>query len=186
MKSFNLENSRYKLIIISIIAIILAILSYSTFTSMIDKEDISDTQKIGSLDFKVIQKDSNGNTVDINDIDIMPGDIYDGNLSILNISNQPFYVRVKIDKRVEDDLNDDVIDINYKNDHWKYRNGYYYYEDSLNINEKTEPLFDKIHFSKDMNNEYMNKKVYLDITVECIQSRNNSTSPLSAFGWSIE
>lgn len=51
--------------------------------------------------------------------------------------------------------------------------GCYYYNFPVAPGESTAPLFQAVHFAKEMGNEYQSCKVYLDISAQAVQSDNN-------------
>ena len=59
-------------------------------------------------------------------------------------------------------------------DNWTQgEDGYYYYNRPVEPGQATEPLFEVVHFAKEMGNEYQNCKVYIDVAAEAVQTANN-------------
>ena len=57
---------------------------------------------------------------------------------------------------------------------WVQVGPYFYYTEPVPAGEKTEiPLFDEVHFAKEMGNEYQNCRVEINVMAEAIQVDNN-------------
>ena len=89
-------------------------------------------------------------------------------------------VRVKIEKTVEPadaavtGLDTKYVGLNYHTENWvDGGNGFWYYKEPLMPGATTPNLFDKVTFSKDMGNEYMNCKFNIIVSAQAVQSDNN-------------
>lgn len=165
-------NSTYnKILSFSLIAIILSILSYSTFSTVSKNLYEQDSLKFSNLDFEILEKDKDGNNLDFKKIEILPGDNISCSLKVKNNSNSNIYVRVK--KRVEVDsniANENLINFEINKDAWYLEDGFYIYKNPLKPEEVSESLFNQISFSKDISNEYMGKNIELYFDGDAIQS----------------
>ena len=118
-------------------------------------------------------------------LEIMPGDTLVNTVTVENTGNHPFWLRVKVTKRVKDSqlsAEGMVLDLNTRD--WSYRDGYYYYNAALQAGEVTEPLFTQVSFDgKTIGNEYLGKVFTLDVDAYGVQSENNADTVWEASGW---
>ena len=157
----------------------------------------------GYLNVEFFEVQSNSETTDnAATLKFLPGQTVDKTIKIVNTGTVPVYVRVKIKKTVLDSENnmpsgwEDLIECNFMLDDestpdilegfWAYRDGYYYYMSKLDPSVVTPALFDELHFSESIGNEFTNSKIQIKIICQSVQSNGNSESPLTAFGWPAE
>ena len=108
---------------------------------------------------------------------------------VKNIGGQAAWIRVSLDKAINlaEGVNGEVdlslISYDLNTDFWTEKDGFYYYNATLQPNEVTEPLFTKVIFSATMSNMYQNSKAVIDVTAQATQVANNGTCALDAAGW---
>lgn len=68
--------------------------------------------------------------------------------------------------------------------HWTSSQGWWYYNQSLSANQRTEPLFTQVTFSgPNFTNEYKGKTITVDVFAQGVQTANNGSSAMTAAGW---
>ena len=117
---------------------------------------------------------------------VKAGDIYDINNKVINVGNQPVFIRMKIDAVATstsgtelplDEILPDV-DTNY----WTEVDGWYYYNSVLDANKSSELIFDMSDFtSYALDNTYMGAAANIEFTAQAVQEKNNGTDPVQAF-----
>ena len=79
---------------------------------------------------------------------------------------------------------DAVMTIEMDNVHWTEQDGWYYYCNSIEDGEVTEPLFREVQFSgPNMGNEYQNATIEIFVVTQAVQKAHNGESALEAKGW---
>lgn len=120
---------------------------------------------------------------------IMPGQIVDKKVYVVNTGSVDFYARIAISKTIADSdgktdtLNFKNITLDLNTADWTEKDGFYYYNRILKPGEKTEPLFTTVTFGTTLGNDYMNARIEIDVDAQAVQSRNNGDSALEAVGW---
>ncbi len=141
--------------------------------------------------------DENGkhHQVDFTDLEfnnVMPGQTIGKIVTVSNIKeSSQAYIRVKVEKNFinqyktnKSDLSTDVIEIDFNNDNWTLKDGWYYYNTAVDSGETTRPLFENVMFDgKGMGNEYKNASCNIGIIAQAVQVRNNGSDVWSAKGW---
>lgn len=143
----------------------------------------------------VIGQDGKHTQVDFADLEfnnVMPGQTISKIVTVTNKKeSSDAYIRAKVEKHFtkpkvtnESDLSTDVIEIDFNNENWTFKDGWYYYNTVVNSGETTKPLFENVIFDgKGMGNEYKNSNCNISIVAQAVQVRNNETDVLSAKGW---
>ena len=199
----NLKRFRNSLILsVLFLFVIAAIFSAQTYAYFWDTR-VSSSQTIapGNLDIELLEiEDINSSqTMAASPVKFIPGLNISKTVKVKNTGSLSVYLRVKIEKTVinyENDLPEgweELITCDFKIDDestpdiienlWIYRDGYYYYHGEVAPQSTTASLFDVIHFSPVMGNEFTNSTIELKITCQAIQAANNSGNPLTAWGW---
>lgn len=111
----------------------------------------------------------------------MPGTSVSKIVSVKNTGAEA-WIRLKVDTTILDRQGRELpltiggvraISYEVKNTDWVEKGGFYYYKYPVAANGSTPVLFDKVHFSGDMGNEYENCKVLMDVTAQAVQTANN-------------
>ena len=126
----------------------------------------------------------------------MPGKSYSKIVTVKNLSEQPLFVRIRVEKAItpapgsEAQLSPDMIHIDElekPNANWTKQGDYWVYNKILNpmgeAGSETEPLFENVTFDKDMDNIYQNCKVEIKVSAQAVQQKNNGEDQLAADGW---
>ena len=142
----------------------------------------------GEIKCKIIEKmgDSDFPTEGVY---VKPGGIISKKVSVKNIGENPFWLRIKLKNAVDNsDLSADVLELDINNTDWiDGNNGYYYYNRILNSDEETEKLFTQVKVAGSADNSYIGKNVKLTVCAYAVQSEyNDASSPLKVAGWPAE
>ena len=152
----------------------------------------------GGVSIELIEKTKNDSGTDIiwpaeGLSGIMPGTSASKIVSVANKGQADAWIRVKVKTTGEfadgtsmqgDQL--DPIQINFNQTDWTKNGDYWYYKQSVGVDEFTTALFTTVEFDEQMGNEYQNCTVYIDVTAEAVQTANNGSDPLTAAGWPNE
>lgn len=139
---------------------------------------------------EMMEPEEGGELVPFEDQDgVMPGMDISKIVSVKNTGGQPAYIRIKVDKTIIlSDGNTEMVDTslvtyNVNTNHWTEEDGYYYYNQILNPEAETEPLFTEVSFAKEMGNKYQNSTSIIDVKAQATQVANNGANALEALGW---
>ena len=143
----------------------------------------------------VIGEDGEHKQVDFADLEfnnVMPGQTISKIVTVTNKKeSSDAYIRAKVEKHFmkpetpsESDLSTDVIEMDFNQENWTFKDGWYYYNSVVKSGETTAPLFENVIFDgKEMGNEYKNTNCNISIVAQAVQVRNNETNVLLAKGW---
>lgn len=175
-----------KLLSISIVIIMLAVLSSGTFAYHTVENTARNVITSGSLELTLHETAADGSDFPAEGVAVMPGDVISKIVTVENSGDHPFYLRLQVSKSVTDgSLSAEkclALDINTED--WTYRDGYYYYNTLLQPGETTAPLFTQVEIvGKQVSNAYLGKTMMVEVTASAVQSEHNGGSVWEAAGW---
>ena len=110
-------------------------------------------------------------------------------VEVENTGASSAWIRVLLEMTVtaadgETELSADPVELDYNTEKWTLGDdGYWYYNEALEPDDTTEPLFTTVTFAAEMGNEYQESTCVIDITAQAVQSANNGDSAQEAVGW---
>lgn len=180
-----------KVCVIALLVICLAIAAYGTSAYFTHEQTATNVITSGSIEVELQEWSDTGNgLVPFEDVSgVQPGMEISKIVQVQNVGGQDAWVRVSLDRTIElaqgvegvPDLS--LISYDLNAEFWTEKDGFYYYNATLQPNEVTEPLFTKVIFSATMSNMYQNSKAVIDVTAQATQVANNGTGALDAAGW---
>ncbi len=190
-----------KLLSLSIVAICLAILASGTAAYFTAEDAAHNVIVSGGIAISIIDKtqDRNGVLVDFPQdgfVGVMPGASVSRVISVQNTEKSGAWVRVKVTQEILSQdgaalpllLNESIPVITFAVDgeKWTLKDGWYYYHAPVAPGTVTDPLFERMDFSAQMDNAYQNGKMRMQIYAQAVQSANNGATVLEAQGWPTE
>ena len=178
-----------KLMILSVLAILLAILAANTLAYFTADTAAHNVITTGNVDIALNEWANEERTERFEkQIDVMPGTEVTKIVEVENIGAGTAWVRVQVVLDVyaeggKEQLPPDPVTLDFNETDWKYFDGYYYYNYPLDPGETTEPLFTSVAFDDQMGNEYQNSTAHVNVNAYAVQSANNGEDVLSANGW---
>ena len=121
--------------------------------------------------------------------DVTPGLEVTKIVEVENTGASSAWIRVLLEMTVtaadgETELSADPVELDYNTEKWTLGDdGYWYYNEALEPDDTTEPLFTTVTFAAEMGNEYQESTCVIDITAQAVQSANNGDSAQEAVGW---
>jgi predicted ribosomally synthesized peptide with SipW-like signal peptide len=180
------KHTKSKLVTIAILLLLLSIAGTGTLAYFTDSTTAHNEITTGNINIAI-------NQVSTKNLAVMPGMAVARPIVVTNdTASGEAWVRVQIKKQIvkaDNSIGDDALIVmqynnqNKCNDHWKYKDGYYYYNEALEKSETTAPLFDEIVFSPTMGNDYQNSTAAVTIYVQAVQTANNGKTVWEAAGW---
>ncbi len=193
-----------KIAALAVIVIALSLAAYGTVAYFTATGTAHNVLTMGNIGIKLNDKTEvveNGETKRVeftteypDGMPVMPATEASKIVSVENTGSAPAWVRVKIEKTVEPadaavtGLDTKYVGLNYDETNWvDGKDGFWYYKSILEPGRTTPNLFDKVTFSKDMGNEYMNCTFNIIVSAQAVQSDNNGIADgqdvLSVAGW---
>lgn len=178
-----------KVLILSVLAILLAILAANTLAYFTADTTAHNVITTGNVDIALNEWANEERTERFEkQIDVLPGTEVTKIVEVENIGAGTAWVRVQVVLDVyaeggKEQLPPDPVTLDFNETDWKYFDGYYYYNYPLDPGETTEPLFTTVTFDPKMGNVYQNSTAHVDVNAYAVQSANNGEDVLSANGW---
>lgn len=182
------KNNKKRVALIAVVVCLVAIMATGTLAFFAAEETAMNVITSGELKMGLIETTTDGEPFPEEGIsNVVPGQVVDKVVTVKNLGNVDFYVRIALDKRAAasdgEALDTDVIALDIDTENWTEKDGYYYYNSAVRPGDVTEPLFNTVTFDIGMGNEYMNARFEIDVIAQTVQSRNNGANALEAGGW---
>ncbi len=174
-----------KFILLSVLMSMVALVSLGSY-AYVQRQVIIDNQvSTSEVQIEIIQTDGTSRLENGVQFGAYPSKTIAYQAMIENTGKSRVWVRVKVHPELLPlHLDNSLIDIQFNTTDWTWSEGYYYFQESLEANASSTTIFNGVHFSKDMDNTYMNSRFSLKIEAEAVQSDYNGSSALTASGWS--
>ena len=168
-------------------------ISYGTLAYFSDQKNVHNIITTGGIDIALLEWANDEKTIQFPQDgihNVMPSQKVTKIVEVKNIAKDDAYIRVRVNPiwtlMSNQVANIDLLSIDFNEQDWIKKDDYYYYISPLKSGEITKPLFNEVHFSKDMDNLYQNSQLDIDILAQAVQVVNNSDHPLNARGWPNE
>ncbi len=187
-----MKKFKIRLTVISVIAIVLSLFMQETvaFYSTVGKADNVVTS--GNVKLRIHEMTDQGTEFPGEGVYIMPGDVVSKEVSIENICEHPFYLRVRIVYGVDSEVlpADDCFKLNINEEYWQRVGDWYYYNAVLQPGETTPVVFSHVEIvGSKVDKDYIGKTLMLTVKAQAVQSENNPVSGTDTFkasGWPEE
>ena len=172
-----------KILCLSIIAIMLAILAAGTIAYFTAEGRARNVITTGSINITVVeqQKREDDTTVVYPKepiTNVMPGAEISKIVTIRNDGKSTAWIRVKVGTEIElvgeGKADTSLVVLNFDDENWTEKDGYYYYNKPVDPTGSTAALFDTVKFDPRMGNEYQNCTVNINIYAQAVQTANNN------------
>ena len=180
-------KAKAKLLLIALAAILVTVLTQPTLAYYTVIGRATNVVTSGSVRLKIHEKTADGSDFPEEGVYVIPGDIVSKQVSIENVCDHPFYLRVKL---VNGNTNqpltsDDCFAMDINTDAWTYVDGYYYYNDILLPGEMSPMLFTEVEIvGSKMDRTHIGTTLSLTVSAYAVQSENNPAEhPWDASGW---
>ena len=178
-----------KLLILSVLAICVAIIAAGTLAYFTAEETAHNVITSGGVDIELKEWADEAKQTPFEDVTgIMPGVTVTKIAEIKNTGASEAWIRVLITKDIQlagdGEIDPDLVTLGLNTTDWTLgTDGYYYYNKALKPGETTAPILSSVTFEPTMGNEYQNATATVDISAQAVQTANNGTSALTASGW---
>lgn len=185
-----------KILAVALISGVIALSALGTSAFFTGENTATNVITAGNIKIKLnerasaLTEDGTDGFVEFEDrINVVPDTAVSKIVTVENEGEHPAYIRVYVGKEItladgKEGVSDtSLIEMNCNKELWVEKDGYWYYTESLEPGQETEPLFTTVTFSKKMTNMYQNSTAKLDVRAFGVQSENNGDSPTEAAGW---
>lgn len=177
-----------KILILSVLAILLAILAANTLAYFTADTAAHNVITTGNVDIVLNEWANEERTERFEkQIDVMPGTKVTKIVEVENIGAGSAWVRIWTNGVFYSEdgtpLDPGAFTLDINTTDWTKQGDFYYYNRALAPGEKTEPLFTTVSFIAAMDNRYQNSTLYVDVNAFAVQAANNGAGALDATGW---
>lgn len=183
-------KSKAKLLLIALAAILLTVLTQPSLAYYTTIGKATNVVTSGDIQLMIHEKTADGSPFPVEGVYIIPGDIVSKQVSVENVCDHPFYLRVKlVSGSTNQILNPDEclkLDIDTRN--WTCLDGFYYFNRVLLPGESTPALFTEVEIvGSKVDRTHIGSTLSLTVNAYAVQSENNPAEhPWDASGWPAE
>ncbi len=187
-----MRKIKIRLTVISLIAIVLSLFMQETLAYYSTIGKASNVVTSGNLKMMIHEKTDQGTDFPAEGIYIMPGDVVSKRVSIENICEHPFYLRVRVVFGVNAETlsAEDCFKLNINEQDWKKVGDWYYYQRIVEPGDTTAEVFSHVEIvGAKVDKTYIGKTLTLTVDAQAVQSENNPVSGedfASLAGWPEE
>ena len=181
-----------KLLILSVLLICAATLAAGTLAYFNAEDTAHNVITTGSVKIEIQEWADEAKQTPFENLNgVMPDTSVTKIAEVKNTGASEAWIRVRVTKSIElagagtPDSALVGLDLNL-NDWTQGEDGYLYCNRAVKPGEVTAPIFTTVTFHKAMGNEYQNATAEVDVFAQAVQTANNSSSALTAFGWPAE
>ena len=186
---------RKKLIAGAVVAICLSLLAYSTSAYFTTEQTATNVITSGNIqiDLQETAITEDGETVLFEDsqerFDVMPAQTVSKIVKVKNTGDNAAYVRISVAKAIElaegvtGEPNVELVTLDFDDENWTAKDGFYYYNEPLAPGATTEALFNNVTFEPEMSNMYQNSTATIKVNAQATQVKNNGANVFKAAGW---
>lgn len=185
-----MRKTKLRMLTIAVIAITITLHSQGTIAYYSTIGRATNVVTSGNISFEIHERTDQGTEFPKEGVYIMPGDVVSKQVSIENICEHPFYIRVKILYGIDSKElpSEECFALNLNRNDWIEHDGWFYYKGIVNPGETTPLVFSEVEIVGDkIDNAYLGKTLTLSVRAHAVQSENNPVeNPWKASGWPEE
>ena len=186
-------RAKSKLLLVAIAAILATVLTQPSLAYYTTIGIATNVVTSGEIRLKIHEKTADGSTFPEEGVYIMPGDIVSKQVSVENVCDHPFYLRVKMVYGIDSETlpYEDCFKLNVDESNWLlHDDGWYYYNGIVEPEATTPAVFSHVEIvGKEVDNDYIGKTLSLTVVAQAVQSENNPLTDgkfHTASGWPAE
>lgn len=183
---------KIKIAVVALAATVLTFLSQGTLAYYQTVGKATNVVTSGNIQMKIHEKTDAGTEFPQAGVYVIPGDVVSKKVSVENICDHPFYLRVKIVYGLNSQVlpTEDCFKLNIDTKNWIYHDGWYYYNGIVEPGQTTPHVFTHVEIvGAEVDNSYIGKTLTLTVDAQAVQSENNPLPDgniYSASGWPKE
>lgn len=181
-----------KIFAITLIVICASLAAYGTLSYFTYDDTATNVITAGTVIIELQERSQqpDGTLVPFENItDAMPATDYSKIVRVKNTGTGTAWLRVAVSKSItlaegtEGEIDLDLLGLDFNTEYWTLQDGFYYYNNPLQPDATTEPLFTTVSFSADMSNIYQHSSAEITVTAYAVQAANNGATVFEAAGW---
>ena len=180
-------KAKSRLLMIAFVAILLTVLTQPTLAYYTTIGKATNVVTSGGIRLQIHEKTADGSEFPKEGVYVIPGDIVSKQVTVENVCNHPFFLRVKLVSGTTNEAltPDDCLRLDIDTVNWTYKDGYYYYNQILQPDETTPALFTQVEIvGSQVDQTHIGSTLSLTVNAYAVQSENNSAGyPWEASGW---
>ena len=180
-------KAKSSLLLIAFVAIFLTVLTQPTLAYYTTIGKATNVVTSGGIRLQIHEKTADGSEFPKEGVYVIPGDIVSKQVTVENVCNHPFFLRVKLVSGTTNEAltPDDCLKLDIDTVNWTYKDGYYYYNQILQPDETTPALFTQVEIvGSQVDQTHIGSTLRLTVNAYAVQSENNSAEhPWEASGW---
>lgn len=186
------RSIKTKVVVIALVAMLLTFLTQGTLAYYTAIGTATNVVTSGDISLVIHETTADGTEFPSEGVYVMPGDVVSKQVTIENICDHPFYLRVKLVYGVNaQELSaEDCFALNIDDSTWLFHDGWYYYNGIVDPHETTPYVFSHAEIVGDkVDNNYIGKTLSLTVKAQAVQSENNPLIDgdiITAAGWPAE
>ena len=180
-------KAKSRLLLIALAAILVTVLTQPTLAYYTTIGKATNVVTSGGMELKIHEKTADGSDFPAEGVYIIPGDIVSKQVTVENVCEHPFYLRIKlVSGSTNEALSaDDCLKLDIDTQNWTYIDGYYYFNRILRPGETTPTLFTQVEIvGSRVDQTHIGSTLSLTVNAYAVQSENNPADfPWEASGW---
>ncbi len=180
-------KARSRLLLIALAAILATMLTQPTLAYYTTIGKATNVVTSGNISLQIHEKTADGSDFPEEGVYVIPGDIVSKQVSVENVCNHPFYLRVKLVRGATNQAlsQEEAMKLDINTQNWTYQDGYYYYNAILQPGQVTVPLFTQVEIvGSQVDQSHAGSTLSLTVNAYAVQSENNpAEQPWDAAGW---
>lgn len=186
-----MRKGKWKLLLVALLAILVTYFSQTTLAYYTTVGKATNVVTSGDIQLVIHEKTADGSDFPAEGVYIIPGDVVSKQVTIENVCDHPFYLRLKVVSGIQGESlsADDLFQLDLDQTHWTIReDGYLYYNHILRPGEVTPAAFTQVEIVGDkVNLSHVGKTLTLTVCAYAVQSENNpAQNPWDAAGWPVD
>lgn len=180
---------KLRMLAFTLIAILLTLSGQGTLAYYSTVGTATNVVTSGDLRFVIHEQTDSGTPFPSGGVYIVPGDVVSKEVTVENICDHPFYLRVKLVYGVNSTALSaaDCFKLNIDVTNWQLHDGWYYYTGVVNPGQTTPKVFSHVEIvGAKVDNSYIGKTLTLSVVAQAVQSENNPITggnTYTAAGW---
>lgn len=180
---------KLKLLVAALVAVLLTFFGQATLAYYSTVGTATNVVTSGNIRFIIHETTDQGKEFPREGVFVTPGAVVSKRVTIESDCEHPFYLRVKMVYGVDaEELSaEECFKLNINEDDWTLHDGWYYYNDIVDPDETTPPVFSHVEIvGAKVDNRYLGKTLRLTVDAQAVQSENNPITDgntYTASGW---
>ena len=182
-----IRKIKNRLFAIAFVALALTLLTQETLAFYTTVGNATNVVTSGDIQLAIHETTDQGTPYPSDGVYIVPGDVVSKVVTVENVCDHPFYLRVKLVYGINatELPAEECFKLNINQNDWVYKDGWYYYTGILEPGEETPHIFSRVEIvGGQVDNSYIGKTLQLTVEAQAVQSENNPADDItSVVGW---